>query len=156
MFEGLTACLSVVSTCLIAVVIVFLYKFKAGLPDFQQVFDDFGGSMSENLESIFEKPMVKKSMTVLGKQSGEARADKALQKKVAQQAVDQIPAMGLILKQFNLTPLEGLKLMNDPLIGPLIQRGIAMAGKAAQDATKGFGGSGGGSPSGFKGYGREE
>ena len=132
---------SVASTVLLAVLIVLLLKIKRDLPDVQQILDDVGESIASQLGSVFEKPSVSKAMSVLGKKSGEARADKALRKRVAAQAMEQMPGIGIILDQFNLTPIEGLKLMNDPLIGPLIQRGIAAAQKGIGNLGKGGSGS---------------
>lgn len=152
MIQPITAILSLSSTVMLAVLIVFLYKFKRGIPDFKQIFDDLGLNISKVFQESFEKPSVSKAMSVLGSKSGEVRADKALQKRVAAQAIDKIPGIGLILKQFDLTPIEGLKLMNDPVIGPLIQRGLAMAQGAISKATQGGGGQQN-SSSGKVGYG---
>lgn len=149
--------LSVFNACALLVMFIVLLKFKHDLPDIEQVLVDVGQSISEELPkaigSVLGEPQVKRAMSVLGKESGEVRADKALVKRVASQAMDQVPGIGLILKQFDLTPVEGLKLMNDPLIGPLIQRGIAAAQKGLGGLGKGFNSPGGGS---FQGYRVEE
>ncbi|MBA7534781.1 hypothetical protein ES705_27030 [subsurface metagenome] len=156
MFELLITVLSLVSIGLSAAFIMILLKFKRDMPDFIQIFDELGGNISKVFEEGFKTPAVSKAMGVLGKKSGEVRADKALVKKVAAQAMDQIPGIGLILKQFDLTPVEGLKLMNDPLIGPLIARGIAAAQGAIGKIGVGGGGGGGSGGSGPVSYGREE
>jgi len=135
----LVTSLTVLNTLLLAVLIMFLLKFKREvpdlIPDFEEIGTEFAGKIGETIKGVLEGPAVSKAMGILGKHSGEARADKALQKKVAGKLMDQMPGIGMILEQFDLTPVEGLKLMNDPLVGPLIQRGLA----AAQGAIGKFG-----------------
>ena len=53
MFEAVITTLSLVSIVLSACFIVFLYKFKAGLPDFQQIFDEFGEVFIGHLAILF-------------------------------------------------------------------------------------------------------
>lgn len=130
--------LSVVSTILLVVVIVLLASFKRSIPDVQEVLDDVGASISEQLGVMFEKPTVKAAMSQLGKKSGEVRASTALRNKVATQAMNQFPGLKLILDQFDITPVEGLQLMQDPLIGPLIQGALGRATGALQKAAGGF------------------
>ena len=138
----LVTLLTVANTCLLGALIIFLLKFKREvpnlIPDFDEVGTEFANKIGETIKGALETPAVSKAMGILGKHSGEARADAALQKKVASKLLDQMPAIGMILEQFDLTPVEGLKLMNDPLIGPLIQRGLA----AASGALGKFGGGG--------------
>ena len=129
MLQGLIACLSVVSTVLLAFVIMFLYKFKRSIPDIQQILDDVGSSIGEQLTGIFEKPIVKASMTQLGKKSGEFRADKALKTRVAEKALGQSIIVKKALEYFGLSPLEGIELMRDPTFGPIIQGFIAKGGQ---------------------------
>lgn len=138
MLQGLTACLSVVSTVLLVLMIMFLYKFKRSIPDIQQVLDDVGSSIGEQLTSIFEKPVVKASMTNLSKKSGEVRADKALRNRVAEKAIGSNVLLKKALDYFDVTPIEGLQLMNDPMIGPFIQRFIANLAQGGQGLLKGF------------------
>lgn len=149
MFELVLSC---VLTALLTGGILIFY-LRRTMPDIQEILNDVGASISETFETTFKNPAVKNFMSSMGKKSGDVRADNALRKRVASQAMDQVPGIGLILKQFDLTPIEGLKLMNDPLIGPLIQRGIAAAQKGLSGISSGFEGGGGGS---FQGYGREE
>ena len=124
MFETI---LSVVSTVLLGALIIIMLKFKRDMPDIQHVLDDVGASIGEQMTEIFEKPSVSKAMSVLGKQSGEVRADKALRNKVANKILDQYPSIGFILEQLDLSPIEGVKLLNDPLVGPWIKGMISKA-----------------------------
>lgn len=121
MFEAVMTSLQLVLIVLSAGLIVFLYKFKSGLPDFQQIFDDFGGSIGETFEGLVKDPMVSRSMSVLGSKSGDARASKALKNKVAEKALGQNVLLKKALDYLDITPIEGLELLNDPTIGPTIQ-----------------------------------
>lgn len=127
-----------------SLLIVFLIKFQRSIPDIQEVLNDVGGSIADQFSGIFEKPVVKKAYSVLGKQSGEKRADKALRKKAANALIDQIPAAGFVLDQLGMTPEEGLKLMNDPMIGPLIQNMLQKGTGGIQSALANFGVNGAG------------
>lgn len=133
--------LSLVTTGLLAVLIVLLLKFKRDIPDVQQILDDVGESIGEQLTGVFEKPQVSRAMSVLGKKSGEVRADNALRNKAAGVVMEQMPGLGMVLQQFGLTPLEGVKLLNDPIFGPLIRQGLGAAQKALGGGLSGFGGS---------------
>ena len=147
--------LVVVNTILLVVMIVFLLKFKRSIPDIQQVLNDVGGSITEQLANIFKEgvqsPVVSKAMGILGKASGEVRADKATKKKVIDAVMEQQPGLSVILERIGISPEEGFSLLRDPTFGPLIQgflaKGFGSIGKLAQ----GFDG-GGGSGSGSIGY----
>lgn len=128
--------LSLISTVLLAVLIVLLLKFKRELPDIQQVLDDVGASISEQLGDIFAKPAVSKAMSVLGQKSGEVRANKALRNKAAEGLLARFPSAKFILDQLDITPIEGLQLMNDPIVGPMIQGALQ---KGLSGLSKGFG-----------------
>lgn len=86
-----------------------------------QILFDVGESIGEHFSEIFEKPTVKQAMSVMGKKSGEVRADAALRNKAADKLLEGYPSIGFILDQLDLTPVEGLQLLRDPLIGPTIQ-----------------------------------
>jgi len=147
--------LVVVNTILLVVMIVFLLKFKRSIPDIQQVLNDVGGSITEQLANIFKEgvqsPVVSKAMGILGKASGEVRADKATKKKVIDAVMEQQPGLSVILERIGISPEEGFSLLRDPTFGPIIQgflaKGLGSIGKLAQ----GFDG-GGGSGSGSIGY----
>jgi hypothetical protein len=132
----LVTALIILNTLLLGALIVFLLKFKASIPDIQQVLDDVGASISEQLTQIFEKPSVSRAMSVLGSKSGDARASKALKAKVAEKALGSNVLVKKALEYLDITPVEGLELMNDPTIGPIIQN--ALAGGLG-GFTKGFG-----------------
>lgn len=121
----LLTALIILNTILLGALIIFLLKFKESMPDIQQVLDDVGASISSQLSEIFSKPAVSKAMSVLGKKSGEVRANKALRNKAANALLGQYPSVGLILDQLDMTPVEGLQLMKDPLIGPIIQGALS-------------------------------
>jgi len=144
MIQGLTACLSVVSTVMLGVLIIFLLKFKASLPDVEQILVDVGESISEQLTGIFKEPQVKRAMSVLGKQSGDVRASKALKNKVASKALGGNVLMKKALEYLDITPLEGMELLNDPTFGPVIQNMLAGFAKGGQGLSSGFNNPGGG------------
>jgi hypothetical protein len=142
MLQPIIACLSLVSIVLSASLIVFLYKFKAELPDFQQVFDEFGGSMGEAFSNFAKDPMVSRSMSVLSQKSGDARTAKALKKRVA----DTIVSKNLLLKKgleyLDISSVEGLELMADPTLGPVIRNVMASLQDGASGLLSGVGGGG--------------
>ena len=128
----LTTLLIMANTALLLMLIVLLATFKRGLPDLLQgALNDVGSQLSE----IFEKPQVKRAMSVLGKQSGDARASTALKNKVAEKALGQSVIVKKALDYFGLSALEGIELMQDPTFGPIIQGFIA---KGGQGLLKGF------------------
>ena len=130
------------NTAALLVLIVLLMKFKRSIPDIQTVLNDVGASIGEQLSGVFEKPAVSKAMSVLGKKSGQVRADSALRKKAANALVGQIPAAGLVLDQLGMTAEEGLQLLNDPMIGPLIQNMLQKGTGGVQKMLGSFGGNG--------------
>jgi len=123
----LLTCLSVLNTILIAVFIVFLYKFKASIPDLLQgALNDVG----EQLSGIFKEPQVKRAMSVLGKESGKVRASDALKNKVAEKAIGSSVLLKKGCEYFGITPVEAIELMQDPTFGPIIQ-GFVVKGSQA-------------------------
>ena len=114
------------------------------------ILTDVGMSVGEQLSEVFEKPTVKQAMSLMGKKSGEVRADSALRNKAADKLLEGYPSIGFILDQLDLSPVEGLQLMKDPLIGPFIQGALQ---KGLKGLGKGFNPSGGSSA---VNYGREE
>lgn len=116
---------SIVLTALLTLLLLSLYV-KRTLPNIlEDVAIGAGESITEKLKETFENPNVKRAFSILGNKSGEARADKALQNKAANAVVGQSPVISLALEKIGITPLEGLKLMNDPIFGPTIQGMIA-------------------------------
>lgn len=121
--------LSVILTVLLTVLLLALLlkrtmrQFIDG--ELQGILDDVGSSIGTQLNEVIASPNVKKAMSVLGSKSGEVRADKALKTRVADQLMGQYPALKMVLDQFQITPLEGLSLMNDPMIGPMIKGAIS-------------------------------
>lgn len=114
----LVTSLIVLNTILLLGLIVLLATFKRGLPNLLQgALNDVG----KQLSGIFKEPQVKRAMSVLGKQSGEVRADKALKNKVAEKALGQSVIVKKALDYFGLSALEGIELMQDPTFGPIIQ-----------------------------------
>jgi len=59
-------------------------------------------------------------MGILGKQSGVVRADTALKNKVADKLLDNQPVLKRVIDYFDISPMEGLQLINDPMISNLI------------------------------------
>lgn len=138
--------LSLANTVLLALLIMFLLRFKRSIPDIQQVLDDVGASIGDQLAGLFEKPMVKRAMSTLGKKSGEVRANSALRDKAADKLLEGVPSVGFILDQLDLSPTEGLQLLQDPLVGPFIKNAIAGGLKGFKGG--GFGGGGSNKASG--------
>ncbi len=83
----------------------------------QDVLNDVG----EQFTQVFQEPNVKRAFTILGKKSGESRANTALRSKAANAIIDRIPSIRMILEELDIEPIEGLELLNDPLIGPVLQ-----------------------------------
>ena len=117
----LLAFANIVLTALVTLLLLAIY-IKRTLPNIlEEVAIGAGESITSSLQELFEKPSVKHAMSILGKQSGEIRADKALQEKAAEAFINQSPAISMALEKIGITPLEGVKLFNDPLFGPMIQ-----------------------------------
>lgn len=116
--------------------VILVLSFKKLLPN---ILEDVAVSAGEQITTLIKNeltgPQISKAMSVLGKKSGEVRANNALRSKAANKLLEGIPSINFILDQLNITPVEGLQLMNDPLIGPFIrgalQKGIAGLGAAA-------------------------
>lgn len=129
--------LSIILTSLLTLLLLGLLirrtirKFLEG--DLQNILNDVGDSIGTQLNEVIAQPGVSKAMSVLGKKSGEVRATNALRNRVADNLMQKYPAMNMVLQQLDITPIEGLQLLNDPMIGgPL--RGILAS------ASKGLGG----------------
>lgn len=145
----LVTALSVFNAIALLALIMILLKFKRSIPDILQ---DAFNQIGEQLTKIFKDPMVSRSMSVLGKKSGDVRASKALRNRVAEKAIGQSPLIARALDYFDLSPIEGLQLMNDPVVGPIIQRTIGSLQQGLGNMN--FGNNGGGGS--FRGYGVEE
>lgn len=130
--------LIVLNTILTGGLIVLLAFFKRSIPDIQEVLLDVGESIGEQLKGVFEKPIVKGAMSQLGKKSGEVRADAALRNRVAEKAIGSNVLLKKALEYFDVTPIEGLQLINDPMIGPFIQRFIANLAQGGQGLLGGL------------------
>lgn len=100
-----------------AIIIGFIY-IKLTLPKLiQGVLNDVGNQLTET----FAKPSVARAMGIIGAHGHESQSDNALREKVAEKVVSESPVIGKALEYFGISPVEGLKLMNDPLLAPLIQ-----------------------------------
>lgn len=101
-----------------------LVSYQRSLPDLiQNVLNDVG----EQITGMLKDPTVSRAMGIIGKRSGEVRADKASIEKVANKVFEASPLLEKALEYFDLTPIEGLRMLNDPLVGPLIQ-GVIQGG----------------------------
>jgi hypothetical protein len=142
MFYLIVAAVSCVLTALLTIGGLTLY-FKRTLP---AILEDAGANISDMLTEVFEKPTVKQAMSLMGKKSGDVRANKALVSKVSGKIMQQYPFLSTILNQFDITPEEGLRLMQDPMIGPwiqgMLQKGLkgVLGGTSKAEPLKGFGG----------------
>lgn len=131
MFELLVTVVSCILTAVLTTVLLALY-LRRTVPI---ILGEVGESIGEQFSEIFEKPTVKQAMSLMGKKSGESRASNALRNKAADKILDGIPSIGFILDQLDMTPTEGLQLLQDPLIGPFIKGMIqkGMQGLAGQN-----------------------
>ncbi len=134
--------LQLVSIVLTASLIMFLYIFKRGLPDFQQIFDNFGGDISATFKEIVTNPTVKASFSNMGKQSGDVRAARALKKRVADTVVNKNVLLKKGLEYLDISSVEGLELMADPTLGPVIRNVMASLQDGASGLLGGLGGGG--------------
>lgn len=121
MLSILEALILVVSTAGLTLALLVLYVRKAIPSMLNSVAMGVSEHINEGLKETFASPNVKKAFTILGKQSGAVRADGALRNRVADQLIGKYPSINMILDQLDLTPIEGLQLINDPLIGPFIK-----------------------------------
>jgi len=142
----LGTCLQLVSIVLTASLIVFLYIFKRGLPDFEQVLDNLGGDISTSLQEIVTNPTVKASFSQLGKQSGDVRAAKALKKRVADTVVSKNMLLKKGLEYLDISSEEGLELMADQTLGPIIRNLMGSLQEGTSNFLGGLGGGGQGQP----------
>ena len=134
--------LQLVSIVLTASLIMFLYIFKRSLPDFGQVFDNLGGDISAAFSEIVSKPVVKASMSQLGSKSGDVRAARALKKRVADTVVSKNLLLKKGLEYLDISSVEGLELMADPTLGPVIRNVMASLQDGASGLLGGLGGGG--------------
>ena len=113
--------LTIILTSVLTCVVLALY-IKRNLP---KILTDVAVGVSDDirqgLEETFATPNVKKAFSILGKQSGEVRADAALVDRVAANVVKASPLLDMALKKFGISATEALTLANDPTIGPIIQ-----------------------------------
>lgn len=122
--EMLVTALFVGVTCSLATFgLLYLYMRKAIPNLMQDVLTDVG----EELKEIFANPTIKKAYSFMASQSHVARADNALREKVAGKIVGQSAVLGKALEYLDISPVEGLKLLNDPLLQPII--GGLLSGK---------------------------
>lgn len=121
----LEAFLIVLTTSILTNVIMFVALRKL-LPNViaevgKDLSNNFSESFNEGLKETFSEPNVKKAFSILGKQSGSVRANDALRNRTAEKLLEGVPSIGFLLDQLDLTPVEGLQLLQDPLIGGFIQ-----------------------------------
>lgn len=88
----------------------------------QQAINDVSSQISENFQAVFETPSVQRAMSVLGKKSGQVRAEKAVLNKFSDNLPEIMPSLGILAEKLDMEPLEMMQLVNDPLVGPTIQK----------------------------------
>ncbi|GAI25173.1 unnamed protein product, partial [marine sediment metagenome] len=121
MFDVLGTYLSVLIAFMLGYLIIKMYNFERSLPDFAQIFDNLGGDISATFKEIVTNPTVKASFSNMGKQSGDVRAAKALKKRVADTVVSKNVLLKKGLEYLDISSVEGLELMADPTLGPVIR-----------------------------------
>ena len=102
----------------------------------QQAITDVAGQISESFQEVFETPSVSRAMSVLGKKSGQVRADKAVLNKFSDNLPEIMPSLGILAEKLDMEPLEMVQLTNDPLVGPIIQRFIGSFKQPQQGEQK--------------------
>jgi len=112
---------------------ILIFYLRRTVPDIQGILDDVGTDVGEQIKEVFGNPAVKNWMGSMGKKSGEVRATSALRNKAADKLLEGYPSIGFILDQLDLTPVEGLQLIKDPLIGPFIQGALQKGLKGLQN-----------------------
>jgi len=137
-----TLILSSVLTALLTVGILVFYLHRT-MPDVQAILDDVGASIGEQVGEFtesFKNPAVKNFMSQMGRKSGEVKASAALKNRVAEKALGQNVLLKKALDYLDISPIEGLELLNDPTIGPTIRGLMANFQSGAGGLLSGFGG----------------
>ena len=114
---------SILPTLSIVGAIIYLRRYIPSL--MQQAINDIGEQLTEGITANIKDPQVKRAMSIIGKKSGDVRADKALREKISNKIIEESPLIGKVLEYFDVTPYEGLKLLNDPFLAPWIQKFLA-------------------------------
>jgi len=88
-------------TNIIAIVIGYIFITRRYIPKLiQNVLNDVGENLSESIKEIFVNPTVKKGFTLAANLGGEAVQVKAVEKKLAEGALDtQLGGLKIIAKQ---------------------------------------------------------
>jgi len=92
------------------------------------VVPNIGRAFQQGISETFAEPNVKRAMSILQSQGVESRVDNTTREKVADKVMESYPIAQKALEYFNITPIEGLKLMNDPMFAPIIQKAIGQLG----------------------------
>lgn len=142
MFDVLGTYLSVLIAFMLGYLIIKMYNFERSLPDFKQIFDTLGEDISSTFSEIVSKPVVKASMSQLGAKSGDVRAAKALKKRVADTVVSKNLLLKKGLEYLDISSVEGLELMADPTLGPVIRNVMASLQDGASGLLGGLGSGG--------------
>lgn len=151
--------LELLFSCILTAVLtvgILIFYLRRTIPDIQEILNDVGAGISETFEETFKNPAVKNFMSGMGKKSGEVRADAALRNKVAEKALGSNVLLKKALDWLDITPIEGMQLLNDPTFGPVIRNAVAGFAKGGQGLLGGLGGGfggGSGQGSGKVGYG---
>lgn len=87
----------------------------------QDAINDTAEGMGEIFTSTFRDPDVKRAMTILGKESGVARADSATIDKFNENVGALNPALSMIAEQLDMDPTQVLSLASHPAIAPLLE-----------------------------------
>lgn len=105
--------------------ILLLLRFLRSVPDLiQAVLNDVGASITEQLNEVLT-PTMKRGLSLASQKGNQAKANIALREKVASKITAQSPIVNKILEYFDVSPMEGIKILNDPMLAPIIQRFLA-------------------------------
>lgn len=120
--------LTAVILLLLIVQLALLYRMKraqvsnAELGDLiQGAINDVADKISESFIETLSNPNVKRAMTILGKESGAARADSATIDKFNENIGALNPTLAFLADQLDMEPTQILSLANHPSIKPYIE-----------------------------------
>lgn len=111
----------------------FMDEVLAFRDDIALAIEHLPDAFSEGIESTLSKPAVSKAMGILGKRSGEVRANDAAFNKVADFVVNSDPIVKTIVDQVGIDPTTALGLLSDPRIKNIL--GLLGSGQGPQKSS---------------------
>jgi len=110
------------NTVLMAYIGANLMRYRdAVTSNVQEAINDVATQIADKFTDTMRDPNVKRAMSIIGKESGVVRAEKATLNKFNENLPNVIPSLGLIGEKLGMEPLELMQLWGDPIVGPIIQ-----------------------------------